>query len=437
MTLEELGKSVKAKYPVYNNIPDAQLAIKVLHKYPVYLGKLDKPSIAEAKNVGLGDVLKEVPGAIVQTVIGTPAKFITSTIEVPKTIATGKATQKEYKLPGLQPFKSYQSEQETRVGKIVENQEPLWKSLTPFLEVPLAGLETAVTISGAVSAIKGGVKTAKAVTTAISEGNKQKAFNELVDYVMPSLNKKKTIQAFEKAGKPGGVKTEGLLKKITVQPTQKDINVAKSVQGIVNPKVNPVENLTSVNNEIARISQNEIRPVLERNPLKVNIDSLGKSLSKIEPPAIMKTDNVLENTYNLVKQRIVQTIQEANPKNAAELWDSRIAIDKMMDDQFGPKLWDPDKNFAIKSAYLDMRQAINKIIADNLAKKEGVEFVNQMQKLTNMFSARYNVAEGVYKFMETNALNRFLKMHPTTSKIVGGAVGGSAIGILGSKLLRK
>lgn len=44
MTVEELGQSVKAKYPQYQNVPDVDLANKIIEKYPVYKNKIDTGS---------------------------------------------------------------------------------------------------------------------------------------------------------------------------------------------------------------------------------------------------------------------------------------------------------------------------------------------------------------------------------------------------------
>lgn len=44
MTIDEFGRSVKAKYPSYNNIDDAELGRKVLEKYPVYRDRVNDSS---------------------------------------------------------------------------------------------------------------------------------------------------------------------------------------------------------------------------------------------------------------------------------------------------------------------------------------------------------------------------------------------------------
>lgn len=60
MTIEEFGKSVKAKYPQYKNLPDADLGQKVLEKYPVYKSKITgsstKPLTQEQKEAKKAEI---------------------------------------------------------------------------------------------------------------------------------------------------------------------------------------------------------------------------------------------------------------------------------------------------------------------------------------------------------------------------------------------
>lgn len=55
MTLEEFGKKIKAKYPAYGNLPDADIANKVLAKYPQYRSRVKtQPGFRES----FGNVMK-------------------------------------------------------------------------------------------------------------------------------------------------------------------------------------------------------------------------------------------------------------------------------------------------------------------------------------------------------------------------------------------
>ncbi len=124
------------------------------------------------KKIVTPEFAKEVPQATADVAIGTPAKFLASTAEVPSIFKTGKATKKEYKVPGLSPFKSYQSEAEVRAGEIIEGKKPVYSALEPFITVPLAGLETLGVGKGL---FKTGQKTAAVAETAIDTYKKNAA----------------------------------------------------------------------------------------------------------------------------------------------------------------------------------------------------------------------------------------------------------------------
>lgn len=88
------------------------------------------------------NAVKALPRAIGDTLVGTPAKFIASTAEVPGTLLRGgKTTQREYKVPGLSPFKSYQSDFEKVAGDVIEGRAGLGRAAWEMAKVPLAGLE--------------------------------------------------------------------------------------------------------------------------------------------------------------------------------------------------------------------------------------------------------------------------------------------------------
>lgn len=353
------------------------------------------------KQIFTGQFAKEIPGAISKVFLKTPAKFITSAAEVPETLIKGRATQRTYPFVG----KSYISEAETRAQQIVSGEKPLWYSLAPFAEVPLAALETVALAKTAVNFTKKSIKF-------ISDIKGKRALQDALDLTSPTLYKKKTIEAFEKAGKPGGIVEKGITKEYVVAPTKKDKEVAKSVMGFVNKNKSPVSNLKSVNKEIARISVKEVKPFLEANSKKLYPNVLTKKLEAVEPATLIKTDRTLENTFDLVKRRIIEVVV-AKADDTPSLWDTRIDIDGLMKKEFGDRLFDPDKNFAVKDAYLKMRRAINDLIAQQTPNKT---FINQMKKLSNMYIARQNIAENSWRLLETNAFQRFLKSHPALVK---------------------
>jgi len=377
----------------------------------------------------LGQILSkefagQLPRAITEVVAGTPVKFAISALEAPGIITRGgEPTGKAYDVPLLGKTKSYQTEQAERVERIVEGDEPIISALLPFVEVPLAALET-------VAIAKGAVRGAEAIRAARSGMLKRKNLEHALKLTMPIRYKKGKISALEKAGKPGGAKVSKLTRRIGIEPSKEDLEVAKSVQDVISPRQNIVKNLERVNNKIARVSENEVLPFLKKNRTDIPEKEIAKALDKIEPSPLVKTDRTLENTFSLVKKRMLEVIREKKAYDNVKLWRRRIDMDEMMKNEFGDRMFNPEKNFAVKDAYLKGRDAINDLITTKTpGGKAG--FGDQMKLLSKMFRARYNMAEGSYKMVGTTAIKRMLQKYPWLKRIVAyGLLGGGGYRVI-------
>ena len=70
MTVEQFAQSIKAKYPAYANIPDAELVQKVVEKYPVYKDQVDF-DVSEPEPMGLVDKFKETQKGVLKGAAST------------------------------------------------------------------------------------------------------------------------------------------------------------------------------------------------------------------------------------------------------------------------------------------------------------------------------------------------------------------------------
>lgn len=115
------------------------------------------------------NALKAVPQAAADVLIGTPAKFIASTIEAPEVAYKGKFTDRTYKVPGLSPFKSFQSDYGNVADKVISGEKGMGSAAWELAKIPLAGLETGVGASGIVKGFKalsaGQIKNAGAIVS--------------------------------------------------------------------------------------------------------------------------------------------------------------------------------------------------------------------------------------------------------------------------------
>ncbi len=381
----------------------------------------------EAKKKGsfgglLKGTIKGLPKATFEVGVGTPAKFLTSIVEAPKAAITGKASQRTYDLPGLEPFKSFQSEAETRAGKIIEGEKPLYTAISPFVEVPLAGIEALFIGKG----ISKGIKATQKIRSA---GDVKR----VAQAVFSPTSKKEKVSAFKKAGQPGGVTEKGITKKIVYTPTKQDIVSAKIVQGTIRAKSSPIKNITRINQRVEDVSQG-VESFLKtaKTNKKISVKSLSASLDNIKPSLTTKTDATLNRTFNEVK-RVVKDVVSKAGDNSYDMWKARIKLDKLMEGEFTKIFGNPERYTSTKDAYLQMRRTINKFIEVRTVGGD-VGFTKGMKELSTLYESSLRLAEKNYKLYQTNAFQRFFKMHPILRKAawfgVAGAAGGAGASIL-------
>lgn len=393
---------------------------------------LEKPF---QKQILTGKFAAKIPSGIAETVLGTPAKFIASALEVPEMIGKKlggeefKAVQRKYDLPFLSPFNSYISQAETRAKEIIEEatgerapSKIPWQAriLQPFAEVPLAGLETAVLIKGAIKIGEKGIST-------FGEISQQKRLNQALEETMPELTKKEATTVL----RAGRGKKAGVLKTIEVEPTSQDINRAKATVGIVR-KGDPIGNEVRLQKEIERISEEVITPHLQKNPAPFRMQDLKGSLTKTQPESILtKRDITLKNAYDSVKEGIISELDIIQPKTTYDLWEARKALDIVFEREVGTRAWTDVHMPAATEAYRDMRRTINAFIAN---RTPGTTYKDGLSKLSYLYDAAENIATKNWRLLGTNILTRLWKMHPTFRVILKYVVPGGLIGAgIGSK----
>lgn len=255
----------------------------------------------------------------------------------------------------------------------------------------------------------------------------EKGVDELVDATSGVADKKMRISALEQSGLKGGAETS-LKEGITIAPDSNAIARAKSVEGIVVPGESPVKNLSNINNEISRVSDKEILPALKAKPAAFNVKTVESRLNSIEKPDIIKADPVLDKTYDLVRQRMVDQVKK-QPKTMEGLWNARKEFDKVVKDQFGDAAFDSEKNTAIKRAISDMRKEINNMIGEQVP-----EYKIQLDRLSNMYDARYNIAEQYQDLVNKGGVKAWEKLNPKKASAIKWGIGLTGIGV-GKELL--
>jgi hypothetical protein len=319
----------------------------------------------------------------------------------------------------------------------------------------------------------------------------KEALDEALELTRPVLNKKGSISAFEQAGMPGGVTKEGKLSEYKVKPTERDIEVAKSVQGVVTKSKGPVDNIVAINERIADIAENEVSQFLKNNPVPFNFEDLRAYMTNAQPSFNFKTDKDAFVTYRQVRERILSKIYSSLKGKSAksgdfgsttdfnDVWDARKEIDRAIADELGAVTFDTPQYSGVRAAARDVREAFSGFISDSLATPGQMEKVNRMQEflqearkrgmdidtegdalkvleqefgisrstadearvaffkdrmnqLNLMYEARGNLAEQNYKLLDKNAVQRWMKQNPTKANLLKYGIGvGSGGAILG------
>ncbi len=341
------------------------------------------------------------------------------------------------------------------------------------------------TVSGIKSDATSVVNKAKEINSQlgkeVTDINNKKAIDEAIEVTKPVLNKKEAIAAFEKAGMKGGIAEKGALNKYAKEPTARDIEVANSVKGIVSKNKGPVDNIVSINEEIGKIADQELKPFLEKNKVPTNFEDFRKYMTdRISPDSSLKADTEAYSTYKRVTESIInKTYGEL--KNASKksgdftsatdgniYWDARKVIDNVIEKELGTATFDSPQYMGIRAAAKDARDTFGKFLSDSLAnpaqmeklnkmqefilesKRRGIEiapesipkleeqfgikrtpddlarakfFTDRMKNLNLMYEARGNVAEANYKLLDKNALQRWIKQNPSKAKLFKAGLG--------------
>lgn len=177
-----------------------------------------------------GNALKAAPQAIADTLIGTPAKFIASAIEAPEVAYKRNYTDRTYKVPGLTPFKSFQSDYGKVAEDVIAGKKGMGSAAWELAKVPLAGLETGVGASGIARGLKalaaGNIKNAGAIVSdAFLPTNFSKGLNPLPNKTVSQIGNNADLQLTQKISNQG----------LQALPP-KNIKVSSTIEGMI-PKV--------------------------------------------------------------------------------------------------------------------------------------------------------------------------------------------------------
>ena len=337
------------------------------------------------RQVFSGGFGKEFVKETAKTIFKTPIKTAISLAEVPETaIRLGGKPKFTQAITGQIPIKSFQEEARERAGQIIEGEKPLISALKPFAEVPLAVAET----------VGLGKLATKGIST-FAQHRATKQFEEVAKAVTP-IGKKEVTKVLSK-GKFG---EKGLFgKKVVYIPDKKIQEIAQTVQPFYQ-KNKPIKTIQNLNQEITRISENEITPFLKANNKIYNNAQLKAHLDKLEPPLLVKDSKLLSRNFETVKNFAINELSKGK-HTRYDLWRSLSKLDDKMESEFGEALWNPThrSHQAVRSGYLGLRRAVHGFIVKETP-EGGKIFTEGMKKLHNLYEGKQIIAEKNYKVVK-------------------------------------
>ncbi|MCF7843851.1 hypothetical protein K9M47_03060 [Candidatus Gracilibacteria bacterium] len=187
----------------------------------------------------------------------------------------------------------------------------------------------------------------------------------------------------------------------------------------------PVKNTENIINEIAK-KDKEVGTFLKKNNGIFNTGELKNSLTK--KLADIDDLTIDEARLSKLKQNTVNNFLKSLKKNDMEtLWKSRKEFDRTIEKAFSGS---PSLQNTIKKEF---RNAIQDFIAERTP--DGV-YKTSMKEMSQLFNLKDITNQKAIKEKGRNAIQLWIKKHPTRTKIIGGVAGTGILTGIGASLLK-
>lgn len=247
-----------------------------------------------------------------------------------------------------------------------------------------------------------------------------KITKEAIEITRPPMNKKQMTEAL----RAGRGTNEGILKTTEISPAKRDYDVADAVKGLVSKKKTPVENISTVRNALAEEAQ-ILKDKIKQNDIDFNLDELTQRIDQHEAPIMLKSDQTMDNAYNIIKQRLVDLVKKRGNKTSNVL-DARVDLDNLVERELGD-IYKDQRMTPLKQAVRDFRSILNDFVAE---KVPDANVKGSLTRQSRMYDAIDGMSSNATKDVGKNMLQRFGDKYPRlkTAAKYGGA---AALGKLG------
>jgi len=469
-TLEQFGQTIKAKYPQYNDIPNAELGTKMLAKYPQYKDMVvTTPAAPQPKQPGFferintdftkrGQNLAEAILAPSQAAAqGAPplkvaGKVAEAGLRTAGEVAGGIMDFANEGISSLTPdfLKNLISH---GVSSVMQNTTLAGKG-TPTLQQatdaatkkyqdwatkhPDAAKDFGAifNIVGAELGIKGAqsfgenvvpkiVGSVKNAATSFAEGVAEKrtasALKDVVETVKPKLTP--TEEAAAKAAGRGTTKGV-IMKRVGINPTKTEAEMAKYAQEAGVKSSNSFDENIKLMKASQKKSAESLRSGLKSSDAIWNENDVKGSLAKIEKPITIKSDPVINRQAENFKNAVVALAQKAD-KKAVGILDLRQQLDQLIEKEFPSNIF--HKDTPIGQYVRKVRQALNDMAESKLPDGKlpgGGTLKGELRRQSLLYDAIDNVSAKAPKVGESarptlKKAADFAKKHPFVTGAAG------------------
>ena len=240
----------------------------------------------------------------------------------------------------------------------------------------------------------------------------------------------------KKLAQGGKITERGIFNDAEIKTNSFDKEIAKSVEGIVDPKKSWVDNIDRIHTKIGELAtKTETLPGMlesatDTNKIREVLDGLKK-----ESSIRFVGDTALESAYNKAIDEFMELLSH-KPSTIGNVLEARKEYDILLKKKF-PDAFKANadaRGSIVKQAGMDVRNAANEFVEGVLP--EGNEFKSLLKEQSNLYRATERIAANNLPVLDKNKFQKALELiarHPWLSAEIGGvAVGGAAIGAGGA-----
>jgi hypothetical protein len=221
-------------------------------------------------------------------------------------------------------------------------------------------------------------------------------------------------------------KKPGFFQPTTLKTTKQDIEIAKSVEGVVDPKAHVSQNVDAIYKKIGELAE-QTQSLPAQSDKALNSGKLNEVLSaaKEESNVVFAGEATKEATYNQTVKAFTDLLAK-KPQTLSSVLQARKDFDKLMNDKFPGWASKFQGDNVRANAIYDVRKAANDFVAGELP--EGNQFKYLLKQQSNMYRASERIsvnagAAGAIDPSKFQKLTSVMRKHPWVTAEAAAAAG--------------